>query len=164
MRSFITEGGRRGAGLRLLQGERVTWGEGVPRRWDDWLKGVEREGNLEGLLHGAQRWFRGFYDCFFGGLNQKGSGRNGSKTRVLPWGHRIQLLAVIPFGSMMVPCFWVSTSRAFSSVSSTERKKGSWFGSPRARSFIKLLVKVPKAVSSWSPQIIQSSLLFFSHT
>lgn len=47
----------------------------------------------------------GFYDCFFGGLNQKGSGRNGSKTRVLPWGHRIQLLAVIPFGSMMVPVF-----------------------------------------------------------
>lgn len=46
----------------------------------------------------------GAHDCFFGGLNQKGSGGNGCETRGIALCLRVQLLAV------MMPCGLVTVS------------------------------------------------------
>lgn len=50
--------------------------------------------------------------------------QSGSETRGLsPW-HRVQLSAVIPDGSMMVPVFWGEYSKGVSPFLMSERKKG----------------------------------------
>ena len=45
-------------------------------------------------------------DHFLSGFNQKGSGSDGSKARVVSSPHQVQLMTVVPSGSMLVPEFW----------------------------------------------------------
>lgn len=60
---------------------------------------------------------------FFSDLNQKGSGHYNFNERNVSSCHSIQLLAIIAYGSMTVPVFWMSASRAFQSFLYTNKKK-----------------------------------------
>lgn len=81
------------------------------------LAGQHGENLGELQLHRLQRWLEGTRGLVFGALSS-------SETRGLsPW-HRVQLLAVIPDGSMMVPVFWGEYSKGVPLLLMLERKKG----------------------------------------
>lgn len=120
--------GRRMAGLRLLQQERVIWGvvsKGIS--WEmRWLakRCDEKFGGL--LIHGAQGWSEWTPGLFFRDLNWKDGGRNSSQAWgiLLPPGLAIGY--IIPYWLMVVPMFLVSTPRVLPSFSYIKREKGSW--------------------------------------
>lgn len=140
--------GRRVAGLRLLEPERVMWGVvpgGFHRRWGDCLENVECEESSEGLLlHGVQGWLKGMVWWILQWPYPRGQWQEWLWGRWVSPSHSIYLLTLIPCGMMVVLVFWGEHCKDIP-FRIREMKKGSWsLGVPRAGANGRLLFKVSK--------------------
>lgn len=106
--------------------------------------------------------FRGSQSHFFRGLSQKGSGHNVSKTKAVFPCHRVQLLSIIPYESMVIAMFGVNGPRAFLLFSYV--KGGSDLHCPSSGRFIKLSFKAWKTMSSSSSHKNGLEMLLLSKT
>ena len=120
--------GRRVAGLRLLQFRRVTWrtvNKRQTRAWGGWLRNIECNENSGGLIPCvARKWLKKSHNGFLCDLNQKSNACNDFNTGGVSSGPKAHLLAIIPFGLMLLPRILGSTQRAFPSFSDTNKKMG----------------------------------------
>lgn len=99
---------------------------------------------------------------FFRGLSQKGSGHNVSKVKGLFPCHRVQLLSIISYESMVIAMFWVNGPREFLLFSYVKGEPD--LQCPSSGRFIKLSLKFWKTMSSNSSHKNGLELLLLSKT